>query len=480
MAINTKTYISKSNTIVKGSNVNLALNPIMELNYGKMLTRGMIYFDMKKVKERIEDKIYPDLSKFKHVLHMVNTASVNDRKINCFMIDSEYNDKKQRAISFDIIFFLIPRDWDQGRGFDYVQDLYNGKHRGLSDDASTWYKYRNYCPWDEEGIYSTDTLSRELDAFTSLNGNQSKVIIGYQHFDKGNEPIEFDITETVNKFLTGELCNYGIGIAFSPIFEETTTDYSQYVGFFTQHTNSFFEPYIETTYDDYINDDRSQFYLDKPNRLYFYSNIGSESVNLDEMPIAEVDGVLYEAKQTTKGAYYIDIELSSENYEEETMVYDIWRNIKYKGREFPEVELSFIVKNQTGYYSFGLPVEEGQSSGLKFIPSIYGITHQEKIRRGDIRKLTIDCKVPYTSNKLYAVDNMEYRLYTKEGLREIDVIDYTKLERMYNSNFFYIDTNDLIPSRYYIDVKIKYDMEEIYHRDILEFDIVNDVTEVYN
>lgn len=480
MAINTKTYISKSNTIVKGSNVNLALNPIMELNYGKMLTRGMIYFDMKKVKERIEDKIYPDPSKFKHVLHMVNTASVNDRKINCFMIDSEYNDKKQRAISFDIIFFLIPRDWDQGRGFDYVKDLYNGKHRGLSDDASTWYKYRNYCPWDEEGIYSTDTLSRELDAFTSLNGNQSKVIIGYQHFDKGNEPIEFDITETVNKFLTGELCNYGIGIAFSPIFEETTTDYSQYVGFFTQHTNSFFEPYIETTYDDYINDDRSQFYLDKPNRLYFYSNIGSEAVNLDEMPIAEVDGVIYEAKQTTKGAYYIDIELSSENYEEETMVYDIWRNIKYKGKEFPEVELSFIVKNQTGYYSFGLPVEEGQTSGLKFIPSIYGITHQEKIRRGDIRKLTIDCKVPYTSNKLYAVDNMEYRLYTKEGLREIDVIDYTKLERMYNSNFFYIDTNDLIPSRYYIDVKIKYDMEEIYHRDILEFDIVNDVTEVYN
>ncbi len=480
MAINTKTYISKSNTIVKGSNVNLALNPIMELNYGKMLTRGMIYFDMKKVKQRIEDKIYPDLSKFKHVLHMVNTASVNDRKINCLMIDSEYNDKKQRAISFDIIFFLIPRDWDQGRGFDYGKDLYDGKHRGLSDDAATWYKYRNYCPWDEEGIYSTDTLSKELDAFTSLKGNFSDVIIGYQHFDKGNEPIEFDITETVNKFLTGELCNYGIGIAFSPIFEETTTDYTQYVGFFTQHTNSFFEPYIETTYDDYINDDRSQFYLDKPNKLYFYTNIGSESVNLDEMPIVEVDGVIYEAKQTTKGAYYIDIELSSENYEEETMVYDIWRNIKYKGKEFPEVELSFIVKNQTGYYSFGLPVEEGQTSGLKFIPSIYGITHQEKIRRGDIRKLTIDCKVPYTSNKLYAVDNMEYRLYTKEGVREIDVIDYTKLERMYNSNFFYLDTNDLIPSRYYIDVKIKYDMEEIYHRDILEFDIVNDVTEVYN
>ena len=61
MAINTKTYISKSNTIVKDSNVNLALNPVMELNYGVMLTRGLIYFDISKIKKRVEDKIYPDL-----------------------------------------------------------------------------------------------------------------------------------------------------------------------------------------------------------------------------------------------------------------------------------------------------------------------------------------------------------------------------------------------------------------------------------
>ena len=55
MAINTKTYISKSNTIIKGSYANTGLNPIMELNYGYMNTRGILYFDHNKVKQMIED-----------------------------------------------------------------------------------------------------------------------------------------------------------------------------------------------------------------------------------------------------------------------------------------------------------------------------------------------------------------------------------------------------------------------------------------
>ena len=64
-----------------------------------------------------------------------------------------------------------------------------------------------------------------------------------------------------------------------------------------------------------------------------------------------------------------------------------------------------------------------------------------------------------------------------QGEKEIDVIEYSKVERGYNSNYFFINTNDLIPSRYYIDIKVKYDIEETYHRDMLEFDIVNDVKE---
>ena len=46
-----KTYINKINTIVKDNYVNLSLNPVMEVNYGKMLTRGILYFDHMKIKK---------------------------------------------------------------------------------------------------------------------------------------------------------------------------------------------------------------------------------------------------------------------------------------------------------------------------------------------------------------------------------------------------------------------------------------------
>lgn len=279
MAIVTHTFISKSNTIIKDSVASVGLNPILELNYGKMLTRGLIYFDHTKVQKMVEDKIYPDISKLRHVLKMKNAGSIDDKHINRIYLDSNGDYYKQRTSSFDLIYFLIPNGWDEGKGFDYKQDLNLRNHRAYSWRGCNWYQYQTYCKWENEGIYSTDKLSKELDLFTSKNGNQSNIIIGYQHFDKGNESIEFDITETFNKFITGELCNYGIGIAFSPQYENKNTELTQYVGFFTSHTHSFFEPYVETTYNETIEDDRADFYLDKSNKLYFYSIVG------ENMPI---------------------------------------------------------------------------------------------------------------------------------------------------------------------------------------------------
>lgn len=43
----------------------------------------------------------------------------------------------------------------------------------------------------------------------------------------------------------------------------------------------------------------------------------------------------------------------------------------------------------------------------------------------------------------------------------------------------FIDTNELLPSRYFIDLRINRNNELIVYRNMLEFDIVNDVTEEY-
>lgn len=475
-----KTYIKKCNTIVKDSNVNLSLNPIMELNYGKMITRGLLYFDHTKIAHMVNEKVYPDISKLRHTLKMTNCASITSKYINKPCLTSEYNDTKERAISFDLIFFIIPTQWDDGRGFDYVYDLYEESHRSVSTNASNWYQYKNYHKWDTDGIYDIDTLFKEYDLFTSKKGNISKLIIGKQHFEYGNENIEIDITDFFNKIISNVIPNYGIGIAFAPYYENIKTKKSQYVGFFTQHTNSFYEPYIETTYNEYIEDDRTNFYLDKDNKLYFYASVGSLPVNLDDLPTCTINGSEMAVKQATKGVYYVDVNLSSEEYESDTMLYDIWDNIVYNGKKFKQVELNFVTKLSEEYYSFGIPSQVYLDNNVDIYPSLYGISDNERMKRGDIRKVNVDCKIPYSSDKKYSVDGLLYRLYTKDGERQIDVINWTPIEKGFNENYFYINTNDLLPSRYYIDIKICRNEKIINNYEMLQFDIINDITEKSN
>lgn len=479
----TKTYLSKCNTIIKDNPSNLSLNPILELNYGKkFLTRGLIYFDHEKLKKLVEDKVYPDVNKLHHVLKMTNASSipsVHNRYISpCDKLQPQLNTIKERAVSFDLIFFKIPYKWDDGKGFNYMYDVYLDNGREISTQASNWYQYKNYHRWDNDGIYDIDRLFNEYDLFTSKKGNLSDIIIAKQHFEYGNENIKVDITDIVNKFIKGEEINNGLGIAFAPYYENIETRKTQYVGFFTQHTNSFFEPYIETTYNEYIEDDRTNFYLDKNNKLYFYASINGSFVNLDQIPTCMVNNTGNTVKQASKGIYYIEINLSSTEYESDTMLYDVWDNIIYNGVKFPPTELSFVTKNNNNYFSFGLP--SNRLDNQEIIPSLYGIDDNEQIQQGDIRKVNVDCKIPYTSNVLLSVEGLFYRLYVKEGENQIDVIDWTQIERGYNENYFYINTSELIPHRYYLDIKIHKNNEIILKNEIVEFDIVNNITDKTN
>lgn len=472
----TKTYASKSNTISRDEEyVNMGLNPVMELNYGKMLTRGMIYFDHNKVKQMVEDKTYPDINKLRHILKMTNCSSIEYKGETRPCMDSTLQGNKLRVGSFDLIFFFIPYEWDEGKGFDFVEDLFRGDHSAFSTDGSSWKKFRNFFKWDEDGIYTTEHLSRELDLFTHPEGNKSDIIFAYKHFDKGNEDLELDVTDVFNKFITGELCNYGFGIAFAPSYENVEGQkMSSYVGFFTNHTNSYFEPYIETIYDEIVEDDRTNFYLDKHNKLYFYASVGGSFVNLDKLPTCTILDTVYEVKQASKGIYYVEVEFPSEEYGANSMFYDEWSDIVYNGRQFPNVTLDFVTKGSDNYFSFGLP-SANKDEDTSFIPSLYGINNKEQIIRGNIRKVNVECHIPYTSNQLRAVDGIEYRIYVRSQEKEMDAISWHKVERGFNENYFIIDTNDFIPHRYHIDLRVTQNMELTYYHNSIEFDVVSDI-----
>lgn len=496
----THTFLDKCNTIIEGTKANFGLNPIIELYYGELHSRALIHFDHNNLKEMVEDKTYPDITKLRHVLKMTNSALIRTENLNRSCLDITRKDERVRAASFDLILFLVPEEWDNGRGFDYSQDIFPGFHRGYSEEGSNWYYSRSYCTWglpdsgnpcepasldncDKArgtcpGVYSVEKLYDEWEKYNGEGSDESgsAIIVGSQRFDYGNENMEIDITDIVNAYITGELENHGLGIAFSPVYEEVETKSPQYVGFFSNSTNSFYQPYVESTYDDFLNDDRNDFHLDKENRLYFYASVGGEMVNLDNIPSCDIDGVSYEVKQATKGVYYIELFFDSSEHNPETMYYDTWSDIVYNGKKLPDVELYFTTKSGEGFYSFGLP--SGGKEYFRVVPSLYGIDNKETINKGDVRKVNIDCRIPYTSSQSSYTGDVYYRLYVLQGKSEIDVIPYTKVEKTFLDMYFLVDTKQLLPCRYYVDVKIKNDMEEIHHKNLLQFDIADNRTDV--
>ena len=70
-------FIDSVATIVKGSFENTSLNPIMELNYGNGITRGILRFDEKQIIDLVEDKTFADISKLCCHLKMTNCFSVD-------------------------------------------------------------------------------------------------------------------------------------------------------------------------------------------------------------------------------------------------------------------------------------------------------------------------------------------------------------------------------------------------------------------
>ena len=63
-----RTYLSKFNSIIKGSNINTGINPIAELVYGRHTSRILCYFDHNKIKNMVSEGIFPNTDKLKHTL----------------------------------------------------------------------------------------------------------------------------------------------------------------------------------------------------------------------------------------------------------------------------------------------------------------------------------------------------------------------------------------------------------------------------
>ena len=304
-------FLDKTNTITKGSLWNTGLNPILEINYGKELSRGLIHFDVNEIGALIADGTFSDPSKLSCVLKMTNCASVDglpyDKEIH-----HRASEPVERATSFDLVLYKLPQEFDAGKGFDYAYDFWLNKNhsRAYVDMPSNWYYAQSVKWWKvdndkiipddngkinidashpkyfyeyvqsgdteirmrvdiEGGVYSHEEL---VEACKKYEAGEDSIVVGMQHFDFGAENLEIDVTKYVLDSLESGK-NYGLMLAFIPHLERTKTTKQQYVSFFTDLTNTFFHPYVECKYCDPIADDRANFCLGRKNRLYLYGKV---------------------------------------------------------------------------------------------------------------------------------------------------------------------------------------------------------------
>jgi len=457
-----RTFFDKNNTLIKNSYTNTGRNPVTELFYGgeniaNKYSRYIFHFDETRLVNLYNDGTLPDLSKLTHTLKLTNTITFNAEFLNGTMAS------KDRACSFDLIVFKIPQFWDEGVGYDYETSATLNGDGAISVAPSNWIYSQTGINWSGgSGVFS---------------GTSSK-IVGTQHFDAGNENIEIDISSYVNGLLTGNT-NYGLGIAFSRNYELIQTNKLQYVGFFTRHTQTFYEPFVESVYANYIKDDRNNFYLDKPNKLYLYVNLAGTPTNLDSLPTVRIydqNGIDYlyydsnEINHVTKGVYSIDITIPSTQSTDGYLYNDVWSNVVINGIARPDITLDFELKNSLGYYNIG----NADSLPKKVAVSISGIQNQEKIKRGDIRKVIVSTRIPYTVEQTQSISSLKYRLYVTEGRNEYTVTDFEPIEMATNYNYFLLDTQSLIPNVYYLDILCESNLEVTTLKNVLNFTIASE------
>jgi hypothetical protein len=254
---------------------------------------------------------------------------------------------------------------------------------------------------------------------------------------------------------------------------------ARYVGFFTRHTQTYYEPFVETVYDNPIRDDRKNFYRGKLNRLYFYTNLGGEPTNLDVKPTVVVkngSGAIFSSYtqnnvvRQTKGVYYIELFVPITT-SDCTIFTDTWSGIAVGGINRPNVTLQFEIKDDSEYYRFG----DDESLPIEYGINLSGIRRDEKIKRGDYRKVFVNVREPYTINQTSVIDGLQYRVWIREGNTEVNVIDWMDVNRTYLKNYFVLDTSWMIPNEYYIDIKLTSNLLVKTYTNTMKFNIVNQV-----
>jgi len=174
------------------------------------------------------------------------------------------------------------------------------------------------------------------------------------------------------------------------------------------------------------------------------------------------------ACQRTQGVYEIILPPFI-GYKTPCTFSDKWTDIKLNGFSLPDIINDFTLYPLKNSIQIGTTSVDPKLYGFDF----YGLKQDEKILNTDIRKVGVIIKQAYSVQKLSLHVDVYYRVYVREGQTEVQVQDWTKINRTPNEYYFIFDTRDKIPNEYFIDMKVESSGEINTYKRQIKFQIVN-------
>ena len=472
-----RSYFKQNNTLIESNLTNNSQNPVTEISYGtpnKEVSRFLFDVNFDGLRQRIAEGFINPAKITGHTLNMTNTI----RYAPQFIGRKAYSLGIERAGAVELELFNINQDWQEGNGYTFtysnLQDLFTGQPLPeVAQQASNWSARTSTSGWTVAGAYISGVTQ----------------IIGSQPFGVGNENMNINITDYINQRLselgvsglTGTSAytgtSYGLGVKFPDATEALDTEYRQAIAFHAKHTNTFYDPFIETFIDDGIVDDRNYFFMDKDNSLYLYVNIGNfpQNITVNKVDIYDYEDNLVTTisgasiENVAKGIYKINYSVDSSIYPDAVLFRDVW-SLYINGRATTG-EGEFYLISPTKYYTFNL---SNQIDFRNYFFYFWGINEKENIRAGNIRKIRLTIKELYANQNNFLPLDIEYRVYTTVGSKyEIDIIPFTSANRTSNGYEFNLDTSWLIPQDYYLQIRLK-NGSYYENKQTLSFTVVND------
>ena len=455
-----RSYFQKNTTLIRDNYTNNSRNPVFELSYGNSLnsattvvSRYVLQIDLSNIQEKIDNEEILISNFISHKIKIKNVINESQDRIGGVFHDA------YRGSNATVIIYPLSQSFTEGTGFDFIynETAYNQDY--LNTTPANWYYSDSNIPWNQPG---------------SFTGSTPDIVLSSQYLQDGSEDLELDITNYINTILLSGQTHYGLGISFSSNTESFTSNNRYVITFFSRSTQTYYEPFLESIFNQNINENRSNFYLDEVNNLYFTPNKNITSVN--KVEIYDHEDQLYATYPLSAITYVkqniwrLPLTISSSVYPDLVNFIDKWYYTA-NGKQYT-VDNEFTLFN----YNYFTTKSKQQA---EYYFSFNGIVYNEKITRtSGTRKINISGKRLYQNSVDcdLVFDTLEYRIYNQQSDSiQLEVIPWTAVNKLQDDIYFELDPSWLVPQFYYIELRVIVNGYRISPNNRIKFQIVSEL-----